>query len=101
MASTIEVFYSYAHEDERLRNKLEQQLALLQRYEQITNWHDRKISPGREWSNEIDTNLNKAQIILLLVSPAFLSSDYCYGVEMKRALEKHERGEALVIPIIL
>ncbi len=101
MASTIEIFYSYAHEDEKLRNKLEQQLALLQLHGQITNWHDRKINPGREWANEIDANLNKAQIILLLVSPAFLSSDYCYGVEMKRALERHESGEARVIPIIL
>ncbi len=101
MASTIEIFYSYAHEDEKLRNKLEQQLALLQRTGQITNWHDRKINPGREWANEIDANLNKAQIILLLVSPAFLASDYCYGVEVKKAMDRHECGEARVIPIIL
>ena len=45
--------------------------------------------------------MNTAQIILLLVSPDFMASDYCYGIEMQRALERHDRGEARVIPIIL
>ncbi len=98
---TIEVFYSYAHEDEKLRNKLEMQLSLLRQQGHITNWHDRKINPGKEWANEINEHLITADIILLLVSPDFLASDYCYGIEMKRALERHEAGNAKVIPIIL
>jgi hypothetical protein len=53
------------------------------------------------WSREISEHLEGAQIILLLISDAFLNSDYCYGVEMKRALAKHEEGSACVIPIIL
>jgi TIR domain len=97
----IEVFYSYAHEDERLRNKLEKQLSLLKRQGFIKEWHDRKISAGKEWADEISTYLNTADIILLLVSPDFLASEYCYSIEVKRALERHERGEAHVIPIIL
>ncbi|WP_158680240.1 hypothetical protein [Nostoc sp. 'Lobaria pulmonaria (5183) cyanobiont'] len=39
----IEVFYSYAHEDEKLRDKLEKHLTLLRREGVITEWHDRKI----------------------------------------------------------
>jgi hypothetical protein len=98
---TIEVFYSYAHKDEKLRNKLETQLSLLKQQGHITNWHDRKIDAGQEWANKINEQLNSADIILLLVSPDFLASEYCYSIEMKHALERHECGEARVIPIVL
>ncbi len=100
-AKAIEIFFSYAHEDERLRNELAKQLSLLKREGLITEWYDRQISPGREWASEINTHLNTAQIILLLVSADFMASNYCYGIEMKRALERHETGEARVIPVIL
>ncbi len=98
---TMEVFYSYAHKDEKLRKKLETQLSHLKQQGRIANWHDHKIGAGQEWANVIDEHLNTADIILLLVSPDFLASEYCYDVEMKRALERHERKEARVIPIIL
>ena len=81
--STIEVFYSYAHKDEKLRNKLETQLSHLRQQGHIAHWYDRKIGAGKEWANEIDEHLNTADIILLLVSPDFLASEYCYGIEMK------------------
>lgn len=97
----IEVFYSYAHEDEKLRNELEKHLTLLEREGVITGWHDRKIGAGKEWQNEIDTYLNSSQIILLLISPNFIASDYCWDVEVKRAMERHETKEARVIPVIL
>ena len=99
--STIEVFYSYSHRDEALRDELENHLALLKRQGVIRDWHDRRITAGSEWSGKIDDYLNSAGVILLLVSADFLASDYCYDLEMKRAMERHERGEAVVIPIIL
>ena len=64
-------------------------------------WYDRDISAGANWVKEIDNHLDTAQIILLLVSQYFMASDYCYGVELKQAMERHDRGEAVVIPIIL
>jgi hypothetical protein len=97
----IEVFYSYAHEDEKLRNDLEKHLSSLKREGVITGWHDRKIGAGKEWQNEIDTHLNSSQIILLLISANFIASDYCWDVEMKRAMERHETQEARIIPVIL
>ncbi len=97
----IEIFFSYAHKDEKWRNELENQLSTLKRQGLIAGWHDRKISPGTDWANEIDTRLNAASIILLLVSPDFIASDYCYGIEMTRAMERHAAGEARVIPVIL
>jgi TIR domain-containing protein len=97
----IEVFISYSHNDQRYRNRLEIQLALLRREGLISIWHDRDINAGTEWKKQIDEHLNNADIILLLVSPDFLASDYCYNHEMERAMEKHSAGEALVIPVIL
>ena len=95
------VFFSYSHADEELRNELEKHLAGLLRQGVITTWHDRRIGPGENLHGQIDDQLNTADIILLLVSADFLASDYCYDVEMMRAMERHERGDACVIPIIL
>jgi len=97
----VEIFYSYAHKDERLRKKLEVHLSLLKQEGLITGWYDREIRAGAEWSSEIEAHLNSAHIILLLVSPDFMASDYCYSIEMKRALERHQAKEARIIPIIL
>src|SRR5437764_9084113 len=97
----VTLFYSYAHEDEVLLNKLKAHLRPLQRQGLIDVWHDRDISAGTEWEQEISKHLNEAQIILLLISPDFMDSDYSYGYEMKCAIERHDREESCVIPIIL
>ena len=98
---TVNVFYCYAQEDKVLRDELEKHLALMKRKDQITGWYDRDISAGKQWEDEIYSHLNKANIILLLISPDFMYSDYCYSIEMQRALHRHENGDARVIPIIL
>jgi TIR domain-containing protein/biotin-dependent enzyme len=97
----INIYVSYAHKDERFAKKLNTHLGPLQREGLIELWYDRDISAGMEWEQQINEHLNEAHIILLLISPDFVDSDYCYSIEMKRALERHERGEAYVIPIIL
>src|SRR5712691_10129341 len=98
----VEIFFCYAHKDEELLNKLKTHLIPLYREGLIgLLWHDRNISAGTEWKQEIDVHLNTADVILLLVSPDFMASDYCYAIEMKRAIERHEQDEACVIPIIL
>lgn len=95
------VFFSYSHADEGLRDQLEKQLAMLKRQGVIETWHDRRIGAGEEIHSAIDDHINTDDIILLLVSPDFLASDYCYDIEMTRAMERHNRGEAIVIPVIL
>ena len=97
----IEVFFSYACEDEKLRNELAKHLKVLERQGEITAWYDREITAGTEWKGQIDKHLESAKVILLLVSADFMASDYCYDVELKRAMERHEAGEARVIPVIL
>ncbi len=100
-AWAIEVFYSYAHEDEALREELDKHLSLLERLGYIRDWHDRDITAGANWAGEISENLRRADIVLLLISSDFLASDYCFDVEMKVALERHAAGETRVIPILL
>jgi hypothetical protein len=98
---SIDIFFSYSHKDEELRNELAAHLSVLRRQGIIREWHDRKIVAGEEWNGKIGANLDAAGIILLLVSSDFLYSNSCYDVEMTRALERHEKGEARVIPIIV
>jgi hypothetical protein len=97
----IEIFYSYSHKDTELRNELDEHLSLLKRQGIIKDWHDQDIDAGQEWKQEINQHLESAHIILLLISSHFLASDYCYEIEMKRAMERHKSGEACVIPVIL
>jgi len=96
-----EIYYIYAHQDESLRKELEKHLTILMRQGLITTWSSDKIMAGIERNRAINTRIGKASIILLLISSDFIASDYCYGIEMKQALDRHRKGEARVIPIIL
>ncbi|MFN0122712.1 MAG: TIR domain-containing protein [Blastocatellia bacterium] len=97
----IQIFISYSHEDEKLREKLSAHLAAFKRRGLISEWHDRMIPAGGDWAREIDERLNQSRIILLLISSDFIASDYCQEIEMRRALERHQAREAVVIPVIL
>lgn len=95
------IFMSYSHSDEGLRDELEKHLSGLRRQGVISTWHDRRIGPGEEIHGQISAHLDSAEIVLLLVSADFLASDYCYDIEMARAMARHGEGTARVIPVIL
>lgn len=95
------VFMSYSHRDEALRDELEVQLAMLKRQGLISVWHDRRMVAGDRLDWSINQELDQADIVLLLISPDFLASDYCYKIEKARALERHREGTARLISIIL
>ncbi len=97
----IKLFFSYAHEDQPFRTLLGKHLTPLVRAGFVTQWYDGDIGAGTEWANEIYDHLNTADVILFLISPDFMSSDFCYHVEMTRALERHALEDACVIPILL
>ncbi|WP_437538502.1 SIR2 family protein [Sorangium sp. So ce726] len=100
-ASPIEVFFSYSESNRELRDKLETHLAILKRKGVIRGWHDGEIGAGEERDTALAEHLETAKVILLLISADFLASDFCYDVEMQKAIERHDRGEARVIPVIL
>ncbi|MGV0105633.1 hypothetical protein NSTCB13_04381 [Nostoc sp. DSM 114160] len=98
---SIEVFISYHQKDEELREELERHLATLLREQTITSWQKREIIAGQEFQDEINKHLKRAGLILLLVSPDFIASDYHWTVEVTRALEQNAAGKARVIPVLL
>ena len=101
METLATLFYSYSHVDENLRDQLETHLSTLKRQGIISSWRDRCIAAGTEFEEAIDSRIDTSDVILLLISPDFIASDYCYEREMTRALERHQRGEVRVIPVIL
>jgi len=97
----VDTFLCYAHKDAPLVDQLETHLRPLQEQGLINMWYDREITAGSEWEHVIDKHLSTARIILLMVSPDFMNSDYSYSVEMQQALARHKHGDAIVIPVIL
>ena len=97
----IKLFISYSSKDEIYRESLEKHLSLMKRKKEIETWSYRKIPPGKEWEQEISENLESADVIVLLISPDFMASDYCFDIEVKRAMEKHESKDSVVLPVIV
>jgi TIR domain-containing protein len=100
-SKALAVFISYSHRDEDLKDRLVKHLEPLKRLNLIESWHDRKLMGGDNWGKEISENLDKADIVLLLISVDFITSSYCYDIELERALERHANEECVVIPVIL
>lgn len=101
MIEPVRIFLCYSRKDTRLKDLLLEHLSSLRREGLATIWHDQDIDAGRQWVNEIDNRLAVADIVLLLISPSFLASDYCYSVELKQALKRNRRGAARTIPVLL
>ena len=97
----LDIFISYSHRDEDLKEELEVHLSTLKRQGKINPWQDRVLEAGTEWDPQIKAALELAHIILLLITPRFMASDYIHDVELSRAIERHQAGTASVIPIIL
>lgn len=95
------IFFSYSHDDETHRDQLEKHLSALKHEGLIESWHDRRLLVGAWVDKEIDEHLEEADMVLLLVSASFLASNYCYGIEMSRALQRHTEGKCQVIPVIV
>ena len=101
LGNRVEIFCSYAHEDEELRKEFVSSVALLRQQKVVDVWHDKEILAGGNWVGEIDEHLNTADIVVLLISRHFLNSDFCYAKELTRALEREATKEAVVVPIIV
>ena len=99
----VKIFISYAHKDETFKDKLVTSIANLKRQGFVSAWEDRQIPIGGEWDNEIKSALNDADVILLLISMDFIASQYCFDVEVARAIARHNdpNDNARVVPVII
>ncbi|WP_287604454.1 leucine-rich repeat domain-containing protein [Thiothrix sp.] len=98
---TIKLFISYSHADEAHKERLEKHLKAISRILPLTAWSDRHLFAGEAVDEQIFQQLNTADIVLLLVSPDFINSDYCFTKEMERALERYKYEGNVVIPVII
>jgi hypothetical protein len=96
----VTIFMSYSHEDTVHMLEIRKHLTGLEAAGRAEVWVDRLISPGREWDTEIDSRLEVADIVLLLLSADYLASSYCRK-EMEHAMERANRNQAKVVPVVL
>jgi hypothetical protein len=101
LADRPSLFISYSHKDERFRDELAGALTAYERKGELAVWDDTKIVPGQKWEPQILGKLERAHIIVLLLSNDFIRSDYCMQKEMKRAIERDRAGECAIIPIVV
>jgi hypothetical protein len=101
MPAKLKVFLSYAHEDAAMKTELDKSLIMLKKSNKIDVWQDKELLPGDEWDASITNALATADIVLLLISVDFNNSQYIWEKELAVSMERHAKGEARVIPIIL
>ena len=97
----VKIFVAYARNDKESFVQLRKHLLPLERTGKIKIWSDDELIPGKPWEPILTQNLNSADIILVLVSVDALNSQYLWGNELKIALERHEQGKNVIVPIIL
>jgi hypothetical protein len=97
----FEVFISYSHKDRKFRDELATHLSNLRNQGVISDWYDGDIPPGTEWKTQIMDHLKTAQVILLLISADFMASNFCYGIELKESIARHDANQARVLPVVL
>ena len=96
----VNIFYFYDSADRGLRDELDKHFSNFKRQGLITTWDDREITLAYRVT-AIEEHVNEAHIILFLLSPDFMASDYAERAEVQRVLKRHEAGEAHVIPVLL
>lgn len=97
----VSVFLSYCHVDEDYKNKLNIHLAPLKKMNKIKEWNDRELIVGSQFNNIIKKHLEEDDIIVLLISADFINSEYCYDIEMQKAIERCKNGQCKIIPVIV
>lgn len=95
------LFVSYSHADGQLLGRFQKHLAQLQREGSIAGWYDRDIRAGTRLDDEIERELAQADIFVACVSPDYIASNYCYERELTTALEREQRGELAIVPVVL
>jgi hypothetical protein len=103
---TVHIFVSYAREDKQwldpeYRYNLVPFLAESLRRYGVIFWYDKELKPGDVFKRQIESEIDQAQIALLIVSQSFLNSEFIEQIEMTRITERARRSEMIVIPVLV
>ncbi|MCE2838576.1 MAG: toll/interleukin-1 receptor domain-containing protein, partial [Cyanobium sp. 49614_E6] len=95
------VFISYSHEDELWKEKLFNSLRVLERNKAVTLWDASNLTPGSDWGEEIENELQQSDIAILLVSASFLASDFIVNRELPALLKRRQKEGLAIIPVLI
>jgi hypothetical protein len=93
------IFISYSRKDRRWLDRLQVYLKPYDQRGLLAIWDDKKIKPGDQWRNQIQTAIDNAAASVLLVSAEFLASDFIVNDELPPLLRKAESGGAKIFPL--
>jgi hypothetical protein len=97
----VNVFVSYSHEDAKFQSAFHKAVSVLRRRGLIGEWFDGQIVPGEDFGKEIFRQLARAEIVVLLLSPSYVNSEFCWGKELKAALEHRQHRDLRVVGILV
>jgi len=97
----IKIFLAHAEENIKARERLDRHLVALKRKNIIKTWHEGAIPLGSRWDKAALKAFENSELIILIVSVDFIASEYLYDLGVYKALDRHRKGEARVIPLIL
>lgn len=98
----VHLFYSYCHKDEQYRDTMDKSLSLLKKEGSLMSWHDQLILPGQEISKNVKKEMNKADIMVFLISQDFIASTECLNEwEYAKQIDAKKDKSFFRIPIIL
>lgn len=99
--NSIKIFISYAHKDERYKDKLLTFLAPLKAKGLLSYWEASQLLIGTDFTKEILVKLNEAELFLLLLSPDAIASEFINKIELSLAHARYEQGGIIIVPIIV
>lgn len=97
---SLNVFISYSHKNMKHKDKLLISLEALKQSYNINTWHDGIIDAGSKIDENVKRELEKSEIVLLLITDSYLASYYCMKIELEKAIEREKKGKCKVIPVI-
>ena len=101
MPNPAKIFVSYSHQDAETLTRLKTFLRPLEREGMVDSWDDTRIRASQRWKQEIEQALAGANIAVLLVSQAFLASDFIADNELPVLLKAAETRGTKIMSVIL
>ena len=95
------VFISYAHKDDRWRERVVEQRGVLAKQGLLDVWDDRKIGAGDAWFDQIQEHMRSAKVAILLISPSFLTSDFILTHEVPKLFDRHAESGMHIYPLLI
>ena len=93
---SLEMFVSYSHHDGEWRQRLFDDF-IQTTFGDCRIWTDAQIRVGERWNDEIQQHLDASSVGVLLVSEAFLGSDFILRQELPRLMARAREAQLRIV----